>query len=54
MFKDTHAFCKTCENYQKLGSISKHHMMPLNLILVIEMFDSGMHILVSELIPYTT
>jgi len=38
MFKDTHAFCKTCENYQKLGSISKCHMMPLNPILVIEIF----------------
>ena len=32
----THAFCKTCENYQKLRSISKRHMMPLNPILVIE------------------
>jgi hypothetical protein len=39
MFKDSHAFCKTCENYQKLGSISKHHMMPLNPILVIEIFE---------------
>ena len=39
MFKDSHAFCKTCENYQKLGSISKRHMMPLNPILVIEIFD---------------
>jgi hypothetical protein len=39
MFKDSHAVCKTSENYQKLGSISKCHMMPLNLILVIEIFD---------------
>ena len=39
LFKDTHAFCKSCENCQKLGSISKHHIMPLNLILVIEIFD---------------
>jgi hypothetical protein len=39
MFKDSNAFCKTCENYQKLGSISKRHMMPLNHILVIEIFD---------------
>jgi hypothetical protein len=39
MFKDSHAFCKTCENCQKLGYISKHHMMPLNLILVIGIFD---------------
>jgi len=39
MFTDTHALCKTCENCQKLGSISKHHMMPLNTILVITIFD---------------
>jgi hypothetical protein len=39
MFKDTHAFFKICENCQKLGSISKCHMMPLNPILVIEIFD---------------
>jgi hypothetical protein len=39
MFKDSHAFCKTCENYQKLGSNSKRHMMPLNFILVIKIFD---------------
>jgi len=39
MFKDSHAFCKTCENCQKLGSISKYHMMPLNPILVIKIFD---------------
>jgi hypothetical protein len=39
MFKDSHAFYKTCENCQKLGSISKRHMMPLNPILVIEIFD---------------
>jgi len=39
MFKDSHAFYKTCKNCQKLGSISKRHMMPLNPILVIEIFD---------------
>jgi hypothetical protein len=38
-YSRTHAFCKTCENCQKLGSISKRHMMPLNPILVIEIFD---------------
>ncbi|XP_073260293.1 uncharacterized protein [Populus alba] len=39
MFKDSNEFYKTCENCQKLGSISKRHMMPLNPILVIEIFD---------------
>jgi len=32
MFKDMHSFCKTYENCQKLGYISKRHMMPLNPI----------------------
>jgi len=41
MFKDSHAFYKTCENCQKLGSISKHQMMPLNHILVIETLTVG-------------
>jgi len=39
MFKDSYAFCKTYENCQKLRSISKRHMMSLNPILVIEIFD---------------
>ncbi|KAK6144769.1 hypothetical protein DH2020_021589 [Rehmannia glutinosa] len=39
LFKDTYTFCKSCENCQMLGSISKRNMMPLNLILVIEIFD---------------
>ena len=39
LFKDTYTFCKTCENCQKLGSISKRNMMPLNPIIVIEIFD---------------
>ena len=39
LFKDAHAFCKTCENCQRLGSVSRRHMMPLNPILVIEVFD---------------
>jgi len=39
MFKDSHAFCKTYENCQKLGSISKRHIMSLNPILVVEIFD---------------
>jgi hypothetical protein len=39
MFKDVYVFCKTYENYQKLGSISKHHMMPLNHILLIKIFE---------------
>ena len=39
LFKDSHAFCKICKNCQMVGSILKRNMMPLNLILVIEIFD---------------
>ena len=34
-----HIFCKLCKNCQMTGSISKLNMMPLNPILVIEIFD---------------
>ncbi|XP_073137090.1 uncharacterized protein [Henckelia pumila] len=40
LFKDTHSFCKSCENCQKMDSISKRNMMPLNPIMIIEIFDS--------------
>ena len=31
--------CKECEKGQRLGKISHRHMMPLNLILVVDLFD---------------
>uniref|UniRef100_A0A2N9EIZ4 Integrase catalytic domain-containing protein n=1 Tax=Fagus sylvatica TaxID=28930 RepID=A0A2N9EIZ4_FAGSY len=37
--EDTNDFCRTCERCQKLGAISRRNMMPLNPILVIEIFD---------------
>ncbi|KAI3453560.1 hypothetical protein Pfo_010223, partial [Paulownia fortunei] len=39
LFKNTYTFCKSCENCQKLGSLSKRNMMPLHPILLIEIFD---------------
>jgi hypothetical protein len=39
LFKDTNDFCRTCERCQKLGAISRRNMMPLNPILIIEIFD---------------
>jgi len=33
MFKDTHVFCKACENCQKSGFISKHKESLDNLLL---------------------
>ena len=31
--------CRECDKYQRLGKISGRHMMPLNPILVVELFD---------------
>jgi hypothetical protein len=39
MFRDTRAYCISCDHCQKLGSISNRNMMPLNPILVVEIFD---------------
>jgi hypothetical protein len=39
MFRDAHTYCTSCEHCQKLGSISKRNMTPLNPILIIEIFD---------------
>jgi hypothetical protein len=39
MFADARAYCTSCECCQKLGSISKRNMMPLNPILIVEIFD---------------
>jgi hypothetical protein len=41
MFKDIHAFCKTCENYQKTGFISKHRESLDNLLLTLKSHHSG-------------
>ena len=39
LFKGTHEFCKACKRCQKLGGITCRNMMPLNPILIIEIFD---------------
>ena len=39
IFRDSHAYCSACERCQKLGSIGKRNMMPLNPILIVEIFD---------------
>ena len=38
LFKDAHTYCTSCEHCQKLGSISRRNMMPLNQILIVEIF----------------
>ena len=39
LFKDSHVFCKVYKNCQMVWSISKQNTMPLNPILVIEIFN---------------
>lgn len=39
LFRDTHEYCKAYERCQKLGSLSRRNMMPLNPILIVELFD---------------
>ncbi|CAL2238234.1 unnamed protein product [Prunus armeniaca] len=39
LFKDAFDFCSKCARCQKMGSISRRNEMPLNNILVVELFD---------------
>ena len=39
LFKDAHKICRECNKCQRLGKISFRHMMPLNPILVVDLFD---------------
>jgi hypothetical protein len=38
LFRDAHTYCTSCEHCQKLGSISRRNMMPLNPILIVKIF----------------
>ena len=39
LFKDAHTMCRECDKCQRLGKISRRHMIPLNPILVVDLFD---------------
>ena len=39
LFKEAHQMCRVCDRFQRLEKLSRCHMMPLNLILVVELFD---------------
>ncbi|CAL9000991.1 unnamed protein product [Prunus brigantina] len=39
LFKDAFDFCSKCDRCRKMGSISRRNEMPLNNILVVELFD---------------
>ena len=39
LFKEAHQMCRVCDRFQRLEKLSRRHMMPLNPILVVELFD---------------
>ena len=39
LFKDYHTICRECDKCQRLGKISRRHMMPLKPILVVDLFN---------------
>ena len=39
LFKDAYNMCRGCNRCQRLGKLSHPHMMPLNPILVVDLFD---------------
>ena len=39
LFKDAHNICQGYEKCQRLRKISRRHMIPLNPILVVDLFD---------------
>lgn len=38
IFKDVHSFCVACDRCQRLENLTSKHMMPLNPILIFEVF----------------
>ena len=40
LFKDAHNVCCACDKFQILGKISRHHMIPLNPILVVDVWGN--------------
>ena len=39
LFKDAYAMCRSCDQWQRLKKLSRPNMMPLNPILVVDLFD---------------
>ena len=39
IFKDAHSMCRTWDRCQRLGKLTHRSMMPLNPILVVDIFD---------------
>ncbi|RVW78252.1 Retrovirus-related Pol polyprotein from transposon 17.6 [Vitis vinifera] len=41
LFKDAHIMCRNCDRCQRLGKLTKRNQMPMNPILIVEIFDVG-------------
>ncbi|WKA12756.1 hypothetical protein VitviT2T_030112 [Vitis vinifera] len=38
LFKDAHTICKSCDRCQRVGKLTRRNMMPLNPILIVDLF----------------
>ena len=39
LFKDAFTMCRSCDRCQRLGKLTRKNMMPLNPILIVDIFD---------------
>nr|CAN74665.1 hypothetical protein VITISV_043029 [Vitis vinifera] len=39
LFKDAHIMCRSCDRCQRLGKLTKRNQMPMNPILIVDLFD---------------
>nr|CAN70642.1 hypothetical protein VITISV_020042 [Vitis vinifera] len=39
LFKEAHIMCRSCDRCQRLGKLTKRNQMPMNPILIVELFD---------------
>ncbi|RVW81873.1 putative mitochondrial protein [Vitis vinifera] len=41
LFKDAHIMCRSCDRCQRLGKLTRRNQMPMNTILIVDLFDGG-------------
>ncbi|WJZ87536.1 hypothetical protein VitviT2T_006907 [Vitis vinifera] len=39
LFKDSHTMCRSCDRCQRLGKLTRRNQMPMNPILIVDLFD---------------
>ncbi|RVW17983.1 Pro-Pol polyprotein [Vitis vinifera] len=39
LFKDAHIMCRSCDKCQRLGKLTRRNQMPMNPILIVDLFD---------------